>query len=56
LGATSVPGYFVAGGHFRDGILLAPVTAAVMASVVSGEKPEFDLSAFSTERFFKNSN
>src|ERR1035438_7641283 len=27
LGATSTPGYFVATGHFRDGILLAPVTA-----------------------------
>ena len=30
LGATSTPGYFVATGHFRDGILLAPVTARVM--------------------------
>ncbi len=28
LGATQIPGYFVATGHFRDGILLAPVTAA----------------------------
>jgi len=27
LGATATPGYFVATGHFRDGILLAPVTA-----------------------------
>jgi glycine oxidase len=51
LGATSVPGYFVAGGHFRDGILLTPVTAAVMASVISGEKPGFDLSAFAAGRF-----
>jgi glycine oxidase len=24
LGATPTPGYFVATGHFRDGILLAP--------------------------------
>src|SRR5579884_3275715 len=24
LGETSIPGYFVATGHFRDGILLAP--------------------------------
>jgi glycine oxidase len=51
LGRTSVPGYFVATGHFRDGILLAPVTAAVMASVISGESPAYDLSAFASERF-----
>lgn len=51
LGATSVPGYFVATGHYRDGILLAPVTAKVMAQVVTGETPAHDLSAFSPGRF-----
>ena len=51
LGATATPGYFVAAGHFRDGILLAPVTAHVMAQVVTGVKPEYDLSAFLPARF-----
>jgi glycine oxidase len=51
LGATPTPGYFVATGHFRDGILLAPVTARVMGQVMSGESPEFDLTAFDPERF-----
>jgi glycine oxidase len=51
LGATSVPGYFVATGHFRDGILLAPVTARVMGQVICGEKAELDLGAFAAERF-----
>ena len=51
LGETSTPGYFVATGHFRDGILLAPVTAHVMAQLISGAKPEYDLSAFSPVRF-----
>ncbi len=51
LGATSLPGYFVATGHFRDGILLAPVTALLMTQVVRGAKPEFDISAFSPARF-----
>ena len=37
LGETSLPGYFVASGHFRDGILLAPGTAQVMAGLISGE-------------------
>jgi glycine oxidase len=51
LGETQTPGYFVATGHFRDGILLAPITAEVMAAVIEGRKPEHDLSAFSPARF-----
>ena len=51
LGATASPGYFVATGHFRDGILLAPVTAQVMAQMITGGKLEYDLSAFSPNRF-----
>ena len=51
LGATEVENYFVAAGHYRDGILLAPVTALVMSQVVRGAKPDFDLSAFSSARF-----
>lgn len=51
LGATTTPGYFVATGHFRDGILLAPITAHLVAQVVMGVKPEHDISAFSPARF-----
>ena len=51
LGATSIAGYFAATGHYRDGILLAPVTALVMAQVIGGSKPDHDLAAFSPERF-----
>ena len=51
LGATATPGYFVAAGHFRDGILLAPVTAHLMAQVVTGVKPEYDISPFTPGRF-----
>jgi glycine oxidase len=51
LGATSLPGYFAATGHFRDGILLAPITAHVMAQVITRAKPEYDISAFSPARF-----
>jgi glycine oxidase len=51
LGPTRMPGYFVAAGHFRDGILLAPVTAEVMAQVVTGSKPGYDISPFSPARF-----
>jgi glycine oxidase len=51
LGATTTPGYYVATGHFRDGILLAPVTARVMAQVINGQNPEYNLDAFSAARF-----
>jgi len=51
LGATVIPGFYVATGHFRDGILLAPVTADVMADVIAGRNPEHDLTSFSPNRF-----
>ena len=51
LGATPTPGYFVATGHFRDGILLAPVTAKVMGQMMTGQRPQIDLSKFSAGRF-----
>jgi glycine oxidase len=51
LGATPTPGYFVATGHFRDGILLAPVTAKMMARVMTGQTPRIDVSRFSAARF-----
>jgi len=51
LGATATPGYYAATGHFRDGILLAPITAQVMADVITGTSCSQDLSPFSPARF-----
>lgn len=34
LGATSLAGYFVATGHYRNGILLAPITAYRLADLL----------------------
>jgi glycine oxidase len=51
LGSTPIPGYYVATGHYRDGILLAPITARVMAQLLAGRNPDCDLAAFSPERF-----
>jgi len=51
LGATPTRGYFVATGHFRDGILLAPITAKIMADVIADAKLEYDLTPFSLARF-----
>ncbi len=54
LGATVTPGYFVASGHFSDGILLAPFTAQVVAEVMTGTSCKYDLTPFSPARFSKN--
>jgi glycine oxidase len=51
LGSTVTPGYYVATGHFRDGILLAAITAHLMAQVIEGKHPDHDLSPFSPSRF-----
>jgi len=47
LGAVpSVPGLILATGHFRNGILLAPITAATVADLVAARTPALDLSAY----------
>jgi glycine oxidase len=51
FGGTSIPGYFVATGHFRDGILLAPVTARAMTQLLLAGKSEYELAPFSVDRF-----
>jgi glycine oxidase len=51
LGQAATPGYYVATGHFRDGILLAPITAQVMTQVIEGKNPDHDLAPFSPARF-----
>jgi glycine oxidase len=51
LGESKLEGYFVATGHFRDGILLAPITAQVMTDLIMGKSPAYDLGSFSPGRF-----
>jgi glycine oxidase len=51
LGALpTLPNHFLATGHYRDGILLAPATAHVMAQLLSGEAPAVNLAPFSPTR------
>ncbi len=51
LGATRIDGLYAATGHYRDGILLAPITARLVAQVIRGERPGIGLEAFSPARF-----
>ena len=46
------PNHFIATGHYRNGILLAPATANVMARLIVGEASSTELSPFSPSRFF----
>lgn len=50
LGPCEVPGLFFAAGHFRNGVLLAPATALLLADLVTGARSSAPL-AFSPRRF-----
>jgi glycine oxidase len=50
LGPGALPGLFLASGHFRNGILLTPVTAEVLADAVLGRAPTVDLTPFRADR------
>ncbi|HEX3369679.1 MAG TPA: glycine oxidase ThiO [Candidatus Cybelea sp.] len=49
LGATPLDGFFLATGHYRNGILLAPITARLIADAIEGSEPQA-LRPFSIER------
>ncbi|WP_306321300.1 MULTISPECIES: glycine oxidase ThiO [unclassified Streptomyces] len=51
LGPTTLPGLLLATGHYRNGVLLTPVTGDTMAHVLTtGELPE-EARPFTPERF-----
>jgi glycine oxidase len=45
IGASAAEGVLLATGHFRNGILLAPVTGAAIADLLMGEAPPAELAA-----------
>jgi glycine oxidase len=51
VGASSASGVLLATGHFRNGILLAPITADAIAVELAGEEPVEGLERFSPARF-----
>jgi glycine/D-amino acid oxidase-like deaminating enzyme len=53
LGASSVENLFFATGHFRNGILLAPATAEILAELVQAGRPRFPVEAFQIDRWRK---
>ena len=51
LGPTDIEGLLIATGHYRNGILLAPVTAKLMREWIVDGRTSFDARAFSPLRF-----
>jgi D-amino-acid dehydrogenase len=52
LGALpGVPDVFVATGHGANGLLLGPISGALVADAVCGREPALDLTPFGAERF-----
>ena len=46
IGSAGAPHCWIATGHFRNGILLAPATALIIRQLLQGKPPEVSLSAF----------
>lgn len=53
LGPTDVEGLVVATGHYRNGILLAPITAKLTREWLTDRRTSFNLEAFSPLRFLR---
>ena len=48
-----IEGLFVATGHFRSGILLAPITARLMTEWITGKEPSLSMKDFLPDRFLR---
>jgi glycine oxidase len=51
LGASAIDGLVLATGHFRNGILLSPITAEIVRDLVVSGAARVDLAPFSVRRF-----
>ncbi len=50
LGATRIASLFLSTGHYRNGILLAPISAEIVRAAVLGQRAPVPLAAFRPER------
>jgi glycine oxidase len=51
IGESATEGLLIATGHFRNGVLQAPLTADCVAALLAGGDPPIDLTPFSPRRF-----
>jgi glycine oxidase len=51
IGRGGLDGLVLATGHYRNGVLLAPVTADAVAALLGGEEPPAEIARFAPDRF-----
>ena len=51
VGPAGADGLYLASGHYRNGILLAPITGALVADCITGRPPHPELAALAPTRF-----
>jgi glycine oxidase len=56
IGASEVRGLILATGHYRNGILLAPVTAEIVRALVLGEKLPLEVGTYATSSHMKKAS
>ena len=53
LGQSAISCVYYATGHYRNGVLLAPITAAIVADLIEGREPSLAIDAYRPSRFAK---
>jgi glycine oxidase len=51
LGPSAISGIIYATGHYRNGVLLAPITAVIVAGLLAGREPEVAIESYAPSRF-----
>jgi glycine oxidase len=51
LGPSSIPGVWYATGHYRNGVLLAPITAEIVSDLLENRKPRLPIEVYAPSRF-----
>jgi len=51
IGPSAVPGVYYATGHYRNGVLLAPITAAILRDLIEDGKTSYAIEPYSPSRF-----
>ena len=54
VGETQIESLLVASGHYRNGILLAPLTAELIRDAITGEPPTRETEVLSPRRFVES--
>lgn len=56
LGPSGIEGLTLATGHYRNGILLSPLTAEIVAALATGSSPPVDVTPFAASRLGRSSS